>query len=1128
MSHINKLESSLPQNQNPIHPAERAMSRTIPDPPRTQGSSSSTFLPPALDGSLSLPEQYEWHLAHSPNHPLFIYADKNKDIRTVFWGEAVKAIHAGTRIIRQTMEWAPGIKNTPVIAILASSDSITYFITLMSILRAGYIVFPISPRNSSSAVAHLISMVNAECVLVGRDPAMSALANDALNIMTAHYTDNSTPALATMPAFQDLFVSGPGAAQSTDDIPFEKRDPGETILYIHSSGSTAFPKPIPWTAHQFAQLALTPYFGERNLTGTIWSLHVMPMFHGMGIMQLCLTASTGHILSVFEPASTAIAPTPKNHFEAAFLCKSDIVFSVPAIIEAWSYQPEYVAWLATRSAVLYGGGPLNKGVGDYLTSKGIPIFALYGCSEGGIMSLILPAAADKDWDYFRFSGNIKPEMIHQGDGTYELVMVNNPFCELPVINTKVNDVDAYATSDLLIEHPEKPGHWKIYGRVDDQIMHSTGEKTNPGPLESIINQDPCVQSSVMFGRGRFNAGILVEPKVEFRFDPSDEAKLADFRNKIWPAIQRVNSFAPQHSRIFKEMILVTKPSTPFQYTAKNTPRRHMMINSYDEEIQAAYNAVSNNSQSEIPSPTEWDLLGTYNFVRSVVHRVLPHNVDDKVDIFQNGCDSLQATWIRNTLLRALRDSAQIDTRSLVDNFVYEHPTITSLSLFVNQLAAGGAQQREGDITPRKSAMLAMVEKHKYQTFSTTPHPNVQCSQVLGDVVLVTGTTGGLGSYLLAELISNPAVSRVYALNRAGTASRGALPQRQLRSLVERGLEGDSIMRSEKLVLVEANLNLGQFGLADELYNEMVSSVAHILHNAWPVDFNLSLASFESNVEGLRNLIAFALSSPRPSPPTLVFTSSIGVLQNPGVANPVAESRVAPEVAAKTGYTESKWVSEEILVEASKRTQLNSIIVRVGQLCGGLNGCWNTAEWFPSLIQSAQTLGCIPTGYKVIDWIPLDLAAKALVDYRLSGKPGSSTILHLTHPKPVAWSKLATAISRELSVEPVPFIDWFKKLEQAKGSMAEEGKDIDAKHTIAALRLLPFFGSMSSKVQEGPYAFGLPCLSNCTALRLSPALSDRAKVIPLQEKDALLWLGYWKGQGFIKTSATGTFKRQSLA
>ncbi len=38
----------------------------------------------------------------------------------------------------------------------------------------------------------------------------------------------------------------------------------------------------------------------------------------------------------------------------------------------------------------------------------------------------------------------------------------------------------------------------------------------------------------MFGRGRFQNGVIVQPKEPF--DPADEAKLEAFRNKIWFAV----------------------------------------------------------------------------------------------------------------------------------------------------------------------------------------------------------------------------------------------------------------------------------------------------------------------------------------------------------------------------------------------------------------------------------------------------------------------------------------------------------------------------------------------------------------------------------------------------------------
>lgn len=47
-----------------------------------------------------------------------------------------------------------------------------------------------------------------------------------------------------------------------------------------------------------------------------------------------------------------------------------------------------------------------------------------------------------------------------------------------VLNTTFEGKDAYNTNDLLLPHPTKPGCYKVHGRVDDQIMLSTGEKVS--------------------------------------------------------------------------------------------------------------------------------------------------------------------------------------------------------------------------------------------------------------------------------------------------------------------------------------------------------------------------------------------------------------------------------------------------------------------------------------------------------------------------------------------------------------------------------------------------------------------------------------------------------------------------
>lgn len=60
----------------------------------------------------------------------------------------------------------------------------------------------------------------------------------------------------------------------------------------------------------------------------------------------------------------------------------------------------------------------------------------------------------------------------------------------------------------------------------------------------------------MFGRGRFQNGVIIEPKPQFQLDPDDEDKLAAFRAAIWKTVEEANSYAPSHSRLFKEVCFI--------------------------------------------------------------------------------------------------------------------------------------------------------------------------------------------------------------------------------------------------------------------------------------------------------------------------------------------------------------------------------------------------------------------------------------------------------------------------------------------------------------------------------------------------------------------------------------------
>ncbi|KAK0497789.1 hypothetical protein EDD18DRAFT_1159316 [Armillaria luteobubalina] len=1060
------------------------------DLPTPQGSPNSAFTPPPTDGSLTLTQIFDHHYLKSRDHTLFRYEDDAGKVIDIKWGRAVPAMHLVAHTVLKSVTMVPSAHS--VVAILAAADSVTYYTTIAGIMRAGCIAFPISIRNSDAAVAHLIRSTGAKYMFLSQDPGMQKLAKAALQKLTNEERQDFK--MMPMPSFESLYSES--ASEPSDLLPsIENSNCEAQALIMHSSGSTAFPKPIPFTYKIMMQSGLLPYFGEVNICGDVLSAHAVPMFHLMGAVQIAWTAYTGVIMTVFRPGWPPIIPTPDRVFSGAIATKCNLMFCVPAFLENWEKDPQRVEKLSKFKTIVFAGGPLQPTVGDRLTQQGVCLVPLYGQTETATVTLFLPERPPQEgWDYWRFSPHCTPifEPFEEESGVYRLMFKTTPTHQPAILNTEIDGVPALDTNDLIARHPTNPELWRVHGRGDDQIMHSSGEKTNPVPIEDILSKDPKISSAIMFGRGRFHGGVIVTPVTEELVLPNDDEWLSRYRNAIWPTVTKANQFAPQHSRIFKEMILVADKSKPFEFTAKGTPRRQAVLNAYSAEIDTAYEAVKQSSQTHLVAPVQWELPNSLHFVREAVEKILTTKVEENDDFFQNGCDSLQATWIRNTILHALRSTSKINTHDIPLNFVYANPTIYLLSEYLVKVATGSHLQ---DIKHRTQVMLDMARKY------STDFPIV-ASNLIPDssqeVVLLTGSTGAFGSYILDALLHSDDVVKIYALNRSGNS--GSL-QRQTDAFVERGLDPD-ILTSSKVVFVDSDLSANLFGLDYSVYHELIGEVTCIIHNAWQVDFNVSLASLEPLVRGTRRLIDFALSCR--VAPRFVFTSSAGVFRNTNGFDYIAaeEPLADPTVSAGWGYGESKWVAEYILEEAVKSTTLKPIIVRTGQLTGGINGAWNIKEWFPSLVKSSQDLKCLPDVPGSAPWIPIDMAAKTLVELRLS----KYRYIHLLHPRPVAASILLQRVSSTLRIPLVPYSQWIGAIEK---TYQNQESDRAASET-PALRLLEFFRSQGGSDTNNGEAFGFPSLQT-TNLEQSVTL-ENLRQLGIEDVDK--WLNYWRGADFI--------------
>ncbi|KIY43241.1 acetyl-CoA synthetase-like protein [Fistulina hepatica ATCC 64428] len=1091
------------------------------------------FQAPPIDGSLSVPQIYDWHLIHNVHYPVFLYQSEDggakKDV-VLTYGHVVPAAHeAGRYISRATgVSIDPSVKLKPVIAVMSASDSITLFTTLLGMMRSGILVYLISPRNSPVAVAHLLSAKQVHHLVVSAEPHVQQLAHEAVEELKKN--KNIKVDMLPMPRFEDLYHCTPADVSSegpSDFDPLPKRSDtlSEPMYIVHSSGSTAFPKPVAYTSRMQLQLCRSVATSAFDWCGEVFAVHGLPMFHLAGLGSMTNIIAVGNILAVFPPVFPTVIPTPESTFRGAIDSGATLVFAMPSNIESWTKDATKVDSLRLMKAVIFGAAPIQDSVGAHLVHVGVRMYNLYGLSEAGCISEFLGS----DWKYFSLNPVCKDAVRFKSldDGTYEIIVLNTPNYEIALSNCVYDGHDAYATKDIAEPHPTRKGLWRIVGRLDDQIMLSTGEKTNPGPLESILRGHPMVKDSLMFGRGHFQNGILVAPKDEYKFDHQDKEKLNAFRDAIWyvgvfdmlpdvisnkygrPMVERMNAYAPRHSRLSKEMILVEDPKRPFQFSAKGFPRRAPVLAEYDADIEALYAEVEATSVPDSNVPEDWTLESAFDFVKQLVHGTMRIKVTAEQNFFLYGCDSLQATWIRSALMKALHAAKVLPSDiELPGNIVYDYPTLNALARCVMTVvsAKSGSTIRASN----EQDLLAYVERYVGEFFkevesqdtSTGPLSNGTTDPVQ-DVVLLTGSTGSLGTGLLAQLVATDAVAKIYAFNRPSSSSKKTV-DRQRELLKLRGYD-KGIATSSKVVYVDATMTVDGIAIGDKtVEDEIRSSVTHIIHNAWRVDWKMSLDTFQDCVESVVGLAKLALSSPHHKAPKLLFVSSIGVLRNHRSGTVLEQPITDPKTAFGQGYSESKWVAESILYAIQERTRLRPVIVRIGQVSGSVNGAWNQSDWVPAIVKTSLTLGCFPILKGVCSWLGVQGMAGALVDAR----DCQYTTLHLLHHRPMPWGVLAQVCADEFGVALVPYGEWFAKLKTAM----EEELDVTRRQTLPAGMLLEFLGANLQKQDvEGEETFGMGDISVDKMVEVSQTLREAKSLGP---EDVRQWLSFWKSTGFL--------------
>ena len=789
---------------------------------------------------------------------------------------------------------------------------------------------------------------------------------------------------------------------------------------------------------------------------------------------------------MISPTSGAV-PSAEGLVEGLKKTPADVAFIVPSIVQELSQKPEILDYCAKNlETIIYCGGDLPQSIGDIIASK-IRLVNQFGATELGLTANLLSFnnRGPEDWKYVQFHPDLGIELRHVAEDMHELYVVRDHQKEeqQPTF-TIFPDAQEYASRDLFVRHPskDKSDLWSWRARADDIIVFLNGEKTNPISMEQhILACNSDISAVLAVGAQRFQAALLIEPVTNGQ--ELTPVQRAAFIERIWPTIEDANREAPTHARIVKSHILFTYPQKPMLRAGKGTVQRSGTLKMYAKEIDALYadaDAMSVVNGGEVTRISgKLDDENVSRFIRETILSITGwEELADTDDLFALGMDSLHALMA----VRKMKQGLALPT--VAPSTLYTNPSISALTGTILRLAdvqniSSLARQKSGLLT-RKGLL------RDYQTkIDRIAVPLKPKTEERPEVVVLTGSTGTLGSYILDSLLANFGVAHIYCLNRKTDSSSVQAAKNQVLGLPYQ-------LDPTRATFLTADLTRPSLGLEKKVFEKLQNSATLVIHNAWPVNFNLSLPSFRPQFDGVVNLIEFvagATSSPR-----LFFISSISSVmsyRSPSLKTPeqVIHADSAP---GPSGYAESKYLAELLLEYAAQKLRVSTSFVRVGQIAGAVNhaGLWNKAEWFPSLVISSLHVGAIPNSLgptlSKVDWMPIDLLAEILVDlalhngqeHKLNGLAadcgdsenvqGQSHVFHALNPHPIKWQDVSDVVVDELfpnvkePLETISIESWFgrvrKSIETAAGS-SNALKDRDLEISLRnnpAVKLLDFY------------------------------------------------------------------------
>lgn len=347
------------------------------------------------------------------------------------------------------------------------------------------------------------------------------------------------------------------------------------------------------------------------------------------------------------------------------------------------------------------------------------------------------------------------------------------------------------------------------------------------------------------------------------------------------------------------------------------------------------------------------------------------------------------------------------------------------------------------------------------------------------VALLTGATGFLGVNLLRDLLACTSME-VVCLVRPSSEAGGV---DRLRFV----LQSHGLWRTEfagRLCAIEGDIAEPRLGLSDHEFFLLGKRVDVVYHNAAQINLVLPYRALRTtNVLGTLELLRLAAIAPVRA---FHHVSSLAVF---GLDGSELQSEIKEDFCVgfspriTSGYAKTKWVAEQLVMQAEKRG-LAASIYRPGLITGhSRTGVCNLRDSFSLMLRACLRLGVAPELTGITYLTPVDFVSRAILQLSRS-EAARGKAFHINNPVPVEWQQvIGLIVEGGYAARTAPYKEWLAILRaQARKACY---KDLEP---IAAL------------MHESPSSCSrVPAGSNMEVLSASPELkcpADNAALLRL--------------------------------